>query len=399
MRSLLILGAAAYNVRVIDEVRAAGYRAVVADRDPDAPGLACADSAHIVDFGQPSAVTELARVEAVDGVMATNDLGVRSAAAATSALGLPGADPETADRSCDKGLMRERWAHHGLPQPMFRIVHTRHQAEAALAELGTPAVVKPADSGGGGRGVSVVRRAEELDWAFAFAFASARNGRVLVESFLDGTEMTIETMSAGGEVHVLACSDKIKLPLRTRVATHLRYPPALEGAGLDAVHDLARQAVKSIGLADGPGHLEVIVTDRGPQLVEFGARGGGGHIFSTVIEVVSGVAAVRQAAHVLTGGASDLRVVAHRGCVYLFFIPENGLVRAVHGVDQARALPGVVDLGITRGRGTVLGAVTDSLQRSGFAVVQGHDREQAIRRAAAVEELVRFEIEPVRVHA
>ena len=72
-------------------------------------------------------------------------------------LGSRGLTPRTAELACDKGLMREQWARDGLPNPDFRVVLTEPEARAACSQIGLPAGAKPADSGGGGRGVSVVR--------------------------------------------------------------------------------------------------------------------------------------------------------------------------------------------------------------------------------------------------
>ena len=55
--------------------------------------------------------------------------------------------------------------------------------------------------------------------------------------------LTIETVSHRGDVHILAVSDKIKLPRRTRVATSLHYPADLSPDTLDRVHALAGAAV------------------------------------------------------------------------------------------------------------------------------------------------------------
>jgi biotin carboxylase len=394
-KALLVLGGGTYSVRAIEAVRDAGYRTVVVDRDAGAPGLAVADLGRAIDIVDADAVLALAREERIDGVLPLNDFGVPTAAHVASVLGLPGLTPRSAELSCDKGLMREQWERDGLANPEFRVVVSEAEARAACAEIGLPVVVKPADSGGGGRGVSVVREEDELAWAYDFAAPRARNGRIVVERFLDGTELTIETVSQRGAVHVLAVSDKIKLPRRTRVATSLHYPADLPPATLERVHALAAAAVHSVGIADGPAHVEMIVTDAGPVLLELGARGGGGHIFSLITEAVSGVPMVAESARVLVGDEADLRVRHERGCVYLLFGPELGIIRAIHGVDEARALPGVLDLGITRRPGDVLGPLADSLQRSGFAVVAGRTRQEAMHRADAVFKTVQFELDPL----
>ena len=396
MKSVLVLGGGTYYVRAIERVRAAGYRTVVVDRDPAAPGLVAADVAHVVDIADPAGVLEVARREAVDAVLPLNDFGVRSAARVADALGLRGLTPRTAELANDKGLMRKQWERDGLPQPAFRVVGTWDEARAAAEGIGFPVAVKPTDCGGGGRGVSVVHEAGELEWAWNFAHPFAANGRIVVEAYVDGTELTVETISRDGAVHVLAVSDKIKPPLRTRVATSLQYPAALTGAMRAAVGSLTRDAVSSIGITDGPSHLEMIVGDDGLRLLELGARGGGGHVFSTIVEATSGVDMVRESVRVLAGDEADLQVRRREGCVYRLFTPTDGIVRAIHGVEEARSLPGVIDLGVTRKPGDVLGGLVDSLQRSGFAVVVGRDREQAIDRADAVARTIQFELEPLR---
>ena len=79
-KTLLMLGGSIYLVRTIEAVRDAGYRAVVVDRDPDAPGLAVADVSHAIDMVDADAVLALAREERVDGVMPLTDFGVPTAA-------------------------------------------------------------------------------------------------------------------------------------------------------------------------------------------------------------------------------------------------------------------------------------------------------------------------------
>ena len=217
-------------------------------------------------------------------------------------------------------------------------------------------VLKPADSGGGGRGVSVVRDETELEWAYAFARKPARNGRVVVERFLEGVELTIEAISHRGDVHPLAISDKIKPPLRTRVASALTYPAALSEQAVAEVRAVTRAAVSSLGLTDGPSHVEMVLTDDGPVLLELGARGGGGHIFSTIVEAVTGVPMVRESARVLVGDEPDLRIRHERGCVYELFAPHSGVIREIVGIEEARAMAGVLDVGATRKPGDVLGA-------------------------------------------
>lgn len=392
--TIMVLGAGTYYVPALREIKGLGCRLVVLDRDANAPGFAVADAAEAVDIVDRDGALDAARRHCIDGILAINDFGIRTAAFVAAEMGLIGIDPGNLDAVCDKGWMRDRWAGAGLAQPDYAVITTDEGLEQVAAKIGYPLVLKPTESGGGGRGVSVVRSVEELDWAYQFALPFARNGRLIVESFLDGVEMTVESISYRGQVHVLAMSDKVKPPLRTRVATSLTYPPDLPESTLSDVRRLVEGAVRALGIENGPSHVEVIVTSEGPKLVESGARGGGGHIFSMIVKAVCGVNMARESAGIILGAVPDLAPKHRHGCVYRFFTPPPGILKRVSGLAEATAMPGVLDLGMIKQVGDRVANLSNSLERAGFLVVEGRDRVEALRRADQVERTIRFEIEP-----
>ena len=227
---ILVLGAGQYYVRVIERLQNSGFRTLVVDRNSDAPGLRVGNLSYPIDIADRTAVLALARELEIDGVLPLNDFGVRTAAHISHEMGLPGLSPTTAELANDKGRMRQRWERDQLPNPDFRVVGSATEARAAYRELGPPLVVKPTDAGGGGRGVSIVRSEHDLDWSYDFASPFASNGRIIVERFVDGLEVTVETISQHGQVHVLTMSDKVKLELRTPVATSLKLPRSAAGS-------------------------------------------------------------------------------------------------------------------------------------------------------------------------
>ena len=391
-KRILVLGAGAYQRRVFDALAAAGFYVLAVDRNDEAGKAVRVDEFCPLDLSDGPAVLAWCRERRVDGVMALNELGVRTAAFVAEALNLPGPTTETARLATDKGFMRDRWAACNIPQPRYRVIATRLELDDAVAELGLPCVLKPTESGGG-RGVSVLRQADDLEWAYAFAEPFVKNGRFIVEQFLDGTELTVETLSIHGETTVLAMSDKFKPELRTRVATSLNYPAALSHEIGEQVRQVVRRAVQALGIHLGMAHTEVIVTPDGPRLVETGARGGGGHIFHTLIQAVSGINAPVVTAQVLTGDDVVLPPLQQRGGVYRFLTaPNAGVLRAVRNLEQALSLDGVLDVGVTKKLGDRVGQLNNSLDRPGFVVTSGRDRAEAMAVADTVESMVRFEV-------
>ena len=69
MSSVLFVGAGRHQRRAIAQARERGLRVVAVDRNEDAPGLAIADVAEVVDFADVDAVEEVARRHDVDGAV------------------------------------------------------------------------------------------------------------------------------------------------------------------------------------------------------------------------------------------------------------------------------------------------------------------------------------------
>lgn len=403
MTSILVLGAGAYYVRALAQLKAAGLRVLVVDRDPEAPGRTIADSARAIDLSDAAAVLDWARRESIDGIMPLNDFGTPTAAIVSQALGLVGNSPASARLTNDKAMMRRRWAEAGLAIPAFAVLSRAllgteagaAQVAKAVHRIGYPLVVKPALTGGGGRGISVVHGEDGLDWALAFAAEQGRNDSLVLEQFIDGTELTVEMVSVDGHHSFLAASDKYKPPLKTRVATALNYPARIPQATLLAVIGLVSQALTALEHRNGISHTEVILEhpDRRPVLVETGGRPGGGHIFHTLIEAVTGINGPTLNAHVLTGAPIGAPRPLARGGVYRFFSPPYGRLRAVHHLDRACALPGVLDLGVTVKVGELVGTLPNSLRRAGYIVTAGETLDDAMAAADRAESTVVFEVE------
>lgn len=403
MKTIVVLGCGVFHCRVLSVLRKGPYRLVGVDRNPEAPAARLAHEFYAVDIGDAEAIVNLARDVHADAVMPLNEFGMRAHAAAVEELGLLGNTRKSAELAVDKELMRQRWATWNLQQPNF-VAFSAQDAEfdsdrivdlAKANGVSFPCIIKPADSGGSGRGVLILNTADEMAEGVAFASQFARNGRLLLEDFVEGTELTIEGLVQDGEHVILAVSDKEKPSMRTRVATSLNYPAMFEPKVLGRVYTLVNDAVRCLGLTHSATHTECIVTPTGePFLVELGARGGGGHIFSDIVALVSGVDMPCALADILCGDKPDIRPKRQTGACYRFFNPQPGVLQAVIGLEQAATLPGVVDIGMLKRPGELVGQLLNSFGRTGYVVTSGHDRKEAIERASLVERMVQFVVTP-----
>jgi formate-dependent phosphoribosylglycinamide formyltransferase (GAR transformylase) len=67
--TVLFVGAGRHQRRAIEQARARGLRVAAVDRNAEAPGLASADLAEVVDFTAVPDVVEVARRVDADGVL------------------------------------------------------------------------------------------------------------------------------------------------------------------------------------------------------------------------------------------------------------------------------------------------------------------------------------------
>ncbi len=89
----------------------------------------------------------------------------------------------------DKWRTKLVWLASGIPTPRYRVVDSGSDWSGVVAELGLPVVVKPAREGST-IGVTRVSTVDHDELRHAYEAASRHDELVLVEEFVEGTELT-----------------------------------------------------------------------------------------------------------------------------------------------------------------------------------------------------------------
>jgi biotin carboxylase len=290
--------------------------------------------------------------------------------------------------------MREIWSENNLSSPKHIVFKKGDEINDLVGEIGFPCVLKPTDSGGSGRGISIIKSPKDINEAYDFAYSYARNGRFIIEEYIEGIEFTIETFTINCKTYFLTMSDKVKPNLKTRVATSLNYPANIKKEVKIKVENLVSAALQKLEIKNGIAHTEIIIDKNNtPYLIETGARGGGGHIFHTIIEEVTGINAPVLQAKWLTNQPLSISKIKNRGCCYRFFNPQRGILKSVDNIKEAKSIKGVLDLCIVKKIGDEVGNLQNSLHRAGYVVTNGANREKAIGVADEVENTIIFNLE------
>jgi biotin carboxylase len=392
-KRLLVLGAGPAQLGLLEAAALRDDVVVIAlDRDPQAIGFAWAHRRALVSTEDELAIEQLARAENVDGIVAPGiDWPVAIAARVAAKLELPHPlSPQTAQLATSKQRQRARFAEAGVAQPRWATLGQGDGGAAALRSVGLPCVVKAPDRQGQ-RGLTVVRREDELAAAIEVAREASRGGSVIVEELVEGQEVTVVSFSQRGRFVPLAVTDRERGEQAFGVALAHVYP----SEHADEAARLAEAAAAAVGLVDGPAYTQIVLGADGARVVELAARLGGGHD-AELVEAVSGAPLNAMAVASALGEEPPLfEPNAAGGGVTRFLVPPVGELRTVEGVEEAEALPGVERVRIYRRPGHRFGELRVGADRAGAVLVVGASREEALERAAAATAAIRFVVDPV----
>ncbi|MFJ5645836.1 acetyl-CoA carboxylase biotin carboxylase subunit family protein [Streptomyces sp. NPDC093223] len=397
-RPLLVLGSGSQPYRQHSLSRlAARHPLVLADAEPPQWTRPYVRHQLLVDLtdteGTAAAVKDLAEKMQLAGVCTYLEHHVELAAHLAAQAGLPGTSPASVAACRDKSATRRKFAEHGVPSARSVPVADEDDAVAQARLIGYPVVIKPrAMAGSAG-----VRRADhdgEVRDAFPAASretvlgldAYAPVSGVLVEEYLDGPEISAETVVAGDQVHIVAVTRK-RLGaeprfLETGHTVDARDPLLAD----DAVRQTVTHAVRALGITRGVLHVELRLTERGPVLIEVNARPAG-DLIPVLVELATGVDLMAAAAALATGSTPDLTPTRHRAAAVEFHYPAfSGRVAPVGPLTTLRARPWLDRLVWTRHLGELVSAAPRATidDRLGHWVVTGDSADECRQRITEV---------------
>ena len=392
-RRLLVLGAGPAQLGLLEAARERGLFVIACDRDPAAPGFRLADRRAIVSTEDEPSIERLARAERVDGIISPgSDWPVGIAARVAERLGLPHPlEPGQAVLATSKMRQRERFAAAGVPQPRWAVCRVLAEAEAAVADIGLPCVLKAPDRQGQ-KGLALVQDPDQLADAVALAVAASRSGLCLVEEAVEGPEVTVNAFSFEGRFTPLTVTDRetADLPAFGVALAHV-WPSRLSAETVMACIDGARAAAEALGIERGPTYTQIVAGPDGPCVGELAARLGGGHD-AELCRAALGVDLNALAISAALGERAEVEYGERAGgACTRFLVAPPGVLSDVQGVQDALAVDGVLDVRVYRHPGYVFVPLRRGSDRAGAVLALGADRDDAVRRARRASERIRFE--------
>lgn len=390
---LLVLGGGRLQKKIINQAEKNGIAVAVVDKNPKAPGLSLGSYNFNISSNDYEGILQIAKKLNINGILTIGtDQPVLVAAKVSHELNLPSfISPETALLVTNKEMMKLTLSSNNIPTARYIIVDNLKDKEIIKEEvksLGFPFVIKPVDSQGQ-RGVFLVDNKYLLFDYGAEALKSSKAGKLVIEEYIEGYEVTANAWIYRGKVYLLALTDRVTYfnPPSIGICLAHIFPSKYGKQYLNNIKNLLQQIVNAFNIIEGPLYVQILLSKKGPLIIELACRIGGGHE-EDLIPVVTGVD-VRQCLIDFAYGKQykfnhyDFNynlVEKHYG---IFFIAAKGRDYVVNCIPLEKQVSSKVllwgEFYVTKGN--IVNQLKNATDRIGAFLISGKDRNDLWRNA------------------
>ncbi|WP_288841438.1 formate-dependent phosphoribosylglycinamide formyltransferase [uncultured Deefgea sp.] len=251
---VMLLGAGELGKEVIIAFQRLGVEVIAVDRYANAPGMQVAHRSHVIDMTDGQALRAVVELERPHWIVPEIEAIATDALLAIEAEGLATVIPTarathlTMNREGIRRLAAEDLA---LATSSYRFADSLAQLQIAVAEIGFPCLVKPVMSSSG-KGQSLLKTPADIvtAWDYAASGGRVKNGRVIVEGFVDFdyeiTLLTVRAIAVNGEIETQFCQPIGHVQVSGDYVESWQ-PQAMSALALSRAQDIAEKVTTALG--------------------------------------------------------------------------------------------------------------------------------------------------------
>ncbi|MBQ7715138.1 MAG: ATP-grasp domain-containing protein [Clostridia bacterium] len=308
MKKILVLGTGMPQGDLMIESKSQGLEVFACSYKEGYKAQKYADHFELINIVDADKVEEYAKKIGADIVYsAGSDVAMPTAFTVSERLGLPCFCSSEAALICNrKPLLRKTLGN-------FFEGNLKHQKVFSADEEITvpfPIMMKPTDSQGQ-RGVCRVNNAEEFKENFERSVSYSREGAVILEEFVEGDEISVNTFSKDGKLIFFLPSERVTWSDFPGGIIHRHILPGKFGGNDEIngrVRDLVERTLNKLGINNGPAYFQIMINKDGiPKLVEVTPRLDGCHMWR-LIKYSTGVDLLAMTVGALLGQAPEREI-------------------------------------------------------------------------------------------
>lgn len=332
-------------------------------------------------------------VDKLDALIPATDYASHITAKVAERLGLKGIPYEAALKSRNKDLARNTYERKGIPSAKYRKVKTKDEALKGAEEIGYPVVLKPTNAASS-QNVFFINNPNELknamDKMFEFKITYMNfevRDEYLVEEYIDGQEFSVEIFLKEGDVLFATVTEKTTSALPYFVEIIHTLPTSIYTDRQKEIIDTAASAMKSLGIINGPSHVEVKLSKEGPKIIEVNGRPGGDNISSDLLIHALGINIFRATVEYYLDLPIVIKPSRNKAAAIAYLTADReGIVSSIQGIEQLDKGEDLVRSDITVRPGDHVVTAKSSDDRLGYVITCADTPNEAKKSAT---ELIR----------
>lgn len=364
MKKLAIIGASYLQKPLVEKCKELGVYSICFAWEEGAVCKDWCDKFYPISTIDKEAILKVCQEEKIDGITTiASDVATLAVCYVAEKMGLVGNPDKFSQITTNKYLMRQCFMEHGVPSPKFCL--TDGQIPDIIKDFSYPVIVKPTDRSGS-RGVEKVLKQEDLQRAIDRACDESFQQKAVIEEFVEGREISVESLSFRGKHYVLQITDKVTTEAPFFVELEHHQPSSLPEEIKTRVKEVVLNALDALHIQNGASHSELKITKDGDiRVIEIGARMGGDFIGSDLVKLSTGYDFLQGVIEVAFGDFKEPKITDHKFSGVYFLCEETKNILSI--IQNADKYPEIVRAEVTD---PILRRIEQSADRSGYLIYQ-----------------------------
>lgn len=368
MKKLAIIGASYLQLPLVKKAKSMGIETHCFAWEEGAVCKRAADYFYPISIVDKEAIFVKCKEIAIDGITTiASDTSVITVNYVASQLGLISNPNEYSTNTTNKYLMRQCFMKNGVPSPKFALVDELDHYQ--IKGFKFPLIVKPTDRSGS-RGVEKVLDPCQLEPAIERARKESFEHKAIVEEFVTGREVSVESITNEGQHYILQITDKVTTGAPFFVELEHHQPSTLPDGIKEKVRQIVLHALDSLHIQYGASHSELKIDEDGDiRVIEIGARMGGDFIGSNLVQLSTGYDFLKGVIEVALGSFHEPIITEHNYSGVYFLSEETKHLKTI--IENWHDYPEIVEAEITDSE---LRHIECSGDRSGYLIYRSDSK-------------------------
>ncbi|WP_394176280.1 ATP-grasp domain-containing protein [Guptibacillus hwajinpoensis] len=345
-----------------------------------------------------NAIKESSYYGQIDALIPATDYASHLTAEVAERLSLKTISSQAANNARNKDLARDVYEEHKVPSAKYQKVSSLTEAIQAAKTITYPVVLKPTNCASS-QGVYFIENDKQLEVAFeklrefkkTYMDFDVRN-EYLIEEYLIGPEFSVEFFLKDSEVVFSSVTEKLTSDLPYFVEISHTVPTSVESDKIDDMICVCVQALRAIGIDNGPSHVELKLTKDGPKIIEVNGRPGGDKISSELLYTTYGLDIFDETVNFyLNLPITETYMQKKATSIAYLTADREGVISFVDGEEEIANDLNILKYDITVKTGDKVKIPESSDDRLGYVITTGQNSEEAKHNAINLINRIKFQ--------